>query len=100
MSIKNKVKNIIAAHLVFLFVSGILFFSPRAADSGETAEVFTLEKTIQTAVKTISNFREQKKTSMLLLLQKTLQEQIFYPFSTLRISISIIMKRLPALSLG
>ena len=51
MSIKNKVKNIVAAHLVFLFVSGILFFSPGAADSGETTEVFTLEKTIQTAVK-------------------------------------------------
>jgi len=51
VSIKNKVKNVIAAHLVFLFVSGILFFSPRAADSGETAEVFTLEKTILTAVK-------------------------------------------------
>ena len=51
MSIKNKVKNVIAAHLVFLSISGIFFFSPRAADSVETAEIFTLEKTIQTAVK-------------------------------------------------
>jgi len=51
VSIKNKIKKNIAVHLVSLFVSGILFFSPGAADSGETAEVFTLEKTIQTAVK-------------------------------------------------
>jgi outer membrane protein len=51
VSIKKKVKKNIAVHLVSLFVSGILFFSPGAADSGETAEVFTLEKTIQTAVK-------------------------------------------------
>ncbi|MDP3286064.1 MAG: TolC family protein, partial [Desulfobacterales bacterium] len=51
MSIKNKIKNIISIHMAFLFVSVILFFSPGAADSGETAEAFTLEKTIQTALK-------------------------------------------------
>lgn len=56
--IKNTVKNIIGSHLVFLFVSGILFFSPGASDAGETADVFTLEKTIQTALK--NNIELQK----------------------------------------
>jgi len=51
VSIKKKVKKNISVHLVSLFVSGILFFSPGAADSADTAEIFTLEKTIQTAVK-------------------------------------------------
>lgn len=51
MHIKNKTKNIIAAHLVFLLVSGIHFFIPGIAYPGETGEVFTLEKTVQAALK-------------------------------------------------
>lgn len=37
--------------MFFFFISGILFFDAGAAHSGEAAEVFTLEKTIQTALK-------------------------------------------------
>ncbi len=51
MSIKNKVKNILSSFMFFFFISGILFFDAGAAHSGEAAEVFTLEKTIQTALK-------------------------------------------------
>ncbi|RPH52653.1 MAG: TolC family protein [Desulfobacteraceae bacterium] len=51
MSINIKVKNMLSAHLVVLFVSGIIFYPAGAAYSGETPEVFTLEQTIQTALK-------------------------------------------------
>jgi outer membrane protein TolC len=37
--------------MFFFFISGILFFDAGAAHSGEAAEIFTLEKTIQTALK-------------------------------------------------
>ena len=43
--------KILAGCLVFLFISGINFFSPGAASSGETKETFTLEKTVQEALK-------------------------------------------------